>query len=147
MRAITSSTEPSTTHDERFLCNKIQIHCVRSRINHFPFARVAHSHIRTFLYARLFRQAGNFDLPTSELSFSSYVIRLCVFFFTLARKNTPDLLWCLQQFFMLLYYTNFSINFLLYAMCGITFRRCLQQLLRKILKTMTRYHCNLRRYV
>ncbi|XP_068987599.1 thyrotropin-releasing hormone receptor-like [Bombus flavifrons] len=81
------------------------------------------------------------------LNLPSYVIRLCVFFFTLARKNTPDLLWCLQQFFMLLYYTNFSINFLLYAMCGITFRRCLQQLLRKILKTMTRYHCNLRRYV
>ncbi|XP_033200114.2 uncharacterized protein LOC117162357 [Bombus vancouverensis nearcticus] len=79
------------------------------------------------------------------LNLPSYVIRLCVFFFTLARKNTPDLLWCLQQFFMLLYYTNFSINFLLYAMCGITFRRCLQQLLRKILKTMTRYHCNLRR--
>ncbi|XP_043584033.1 thyrotropin-releasing hormone receptor-like [Bombus pyrosoma] len=81
------------------------------------------------------------------LNLPSYVIRLCVFFFTLARKNTPDLLWCLQQFFMLLYYTNFSINFLLYAMCGITFRRCLQQLLRKILKTMTRYHCNLRRYI
>ncbi|OAD57479.1 Cytochrome P450 9e2 [Eufriesea mexicana] len=66
------------------------------------------------------------------LNLPSYVIRLCVFFFTLAHKNTPDLLWCLQQFFMLLYYTNFSINFLLYAMCGITFRRCLQQLLRKV---------------
>ncbi|KAG6796662.1 thyrotropin-releasing hormone receptor [Apis mellifera caucasica] len=81
------------------------------------------------------------------LNLPSYVIRLCVFFFTLARKNTPDLLWCIQQFFMLLYYTNFSINFLLYAMCGITFRRCLQQLLRKILKSMTRYHCNPQRYI
>ncbi|XP_076625117.1 uncharacterized protein LOC143343773 [Colletes latitarsis] len=81
------------------------------------------------------------------LNLPSYVIRLCVFFFTLARKNTPDLLWCLQQFFMLLYYTNFSINFLLYAMCGITFRRCLQQLLRKVLKSMTRYHCNPQRYI
>nr|XP_034195962.1 thyrotropin-releasing hormone receptor-like [Osmia lignaria]XP_034195964.1 thyrotropin-releasing hormone receptor-like [Osmia lignaria]XP_034195965.1 thyrotropin-releasing hormone receptor-like [Osmia lignaria]XP_034195966.1 thyrotropin-releasing hormone receptor-like [Osmia lignaria] len=81
------------------------------------------------------------------LNLPSYVIRLCVFFFTLARKNTPDLLWCLQQFFMLLYYTNFSINFLLYAMCGITFRRCLQQLLRKLLKSMTRYHCNPQRYI
>ncbi|KAG7197920.1 hypothetical protein KM043_016157 [Ampulex compressa] len=72
------------------------------------------------------------------LNLPSYVIRLCVFFFTLARKDTPALLWCLQQFFMLLYYTNFSINFLLYAMCGITFRRCLEQLLRKVLKSMTR---------
>ncbi|XP_066590892.1 trissin receptor-like [Prorops nasuta] len=81
------------------------------------------------------------------LNLPSYVIRLCVFFFTLARKDTPSLLWCLQQFFMLLYYTNFSINFLLYAMCGITFRRCLEQLLRKVLKSMTRYHCNPQRYI
>ncbi|XP_012140548.2 uncharacterized protein LOC105662486 isoform X1 [Megachile rotundata] len=81
------------------------------------------------------------------LNSPSYAIRLCVFFFTLAHKSTPDLLWCLQQFFMLLYYTNFSINFLLYAMCGITFRRCLQQLLRKLLKSMTRYHCNPQRYI
>ncbi|XP_043267614.1 thyrotropin-releasing hormone receptor-like [Venturia canescens] len=73
------------------------------------------------------------------LNLPSYVIRLCVFFFTLARKETPALLWCLQQFFMLLYYTNFSINFLLYAMCGITFRRCLDQLLRKTFKSITRY--------
>ncbi|XP_012542495.1 thyrotropin-releasing hormone receptor [Monomorium pharaonis] len=76
------------------------------------------------------------------LNLPSYVIRLCVFFFTLAKKNTPETLWCLQQFFMLLYYTNFSINFLLYAMCGITFRRCLEQILRRILKSMTRYHCS-----
>ncbi|XP_011647777.1 pyrokinin-1 receptor-like [Pogonomyrmex barbatus] len=76
------------------------------------------------------------------LNLPSYVIRLCVFFFALAKKNTPETLWCLQQFFMLLYYTNFSINFLLYAMCGITFRRCLEQILRRILKSMTRYHCS-----
>ncbi|XP_031839009.2 uncharacterized protein LOC116429807 [Nomia melanderi] len=76
------------------------------------------------------------------LNLPSYVIRLCVFFFTLAHKNKPDLLWCLQQFFMLLYYTNFSINFLLYAMCGVTFRRCLQQLMRKVFKSLTTYHCN-----
>ncbi|XP_070162716.1 thyrotropin-releasing hormone receptor isoform X2 [Polyergus mexicanus] len=79
------------------------------------------------------------------LNLPSYVIRLCVFFFTLARKNTPETLWCLQQFFMLLYYTNFSINFLLYAMCGITFRRCLEQILRRIMKSMTLYHCNSQR--
>ncbi|XP_026280670.2 uncharacterized protein LOC113208051, partial [Frankliniella occidentalis] len=39
-------------------------------------------------------------------------------------------LWFGQQLAMLLYYTNFSINFLLYSMCGITFRRCLWQLVR-----------------
>ncbi|XP_051172426.1 thyrotropin-releasing hormone receptor-like isoform X1 [Leptopilina boulardi] len=80
------------------------------------------------------------------LNLPSYVVRFCVYFFALARKDTPTLLWCLQQFFMLLYYTNFSINFLLYAMCGITFRRCLEQLLRKVLKTITINHCNVQRY-
>ncbi|XP_015515523.2 thyrotropin-releasing hormone receptor isoform X1 [Neodiprion pinetum] len=81
------------------------------------------------------------------LNLPSYVIRLCVFFFTLARKETPLLLWCIQQFFMLLYYTNFSINFALYAMCGITFRRCLKQLMCKVQKSITRYHCNPQRYI
>ncbi|XP_048510959.1 thyrotropin-releasing hormone receptor isoform X2 [Athalia rosae] len=81
------------------------------------------------------------------LNLPSYVIRLCVFFFTLARQETPALLWCIQQFFMLLYYTNFSINFALYAMCGITFRRCLRQLLCKVQKSLTRYHCNPQRYI
>lgn len=81
------------------------------------------------------------------LNLPSYVIRLCVFFFTLARKDTPALLWCIQQFFMLLYYTNFSINFALYAMCGITFRRCLKQLMCKVQKSLTRYHCNPQRYI
>ncbi|KAJ1529235.1 hypothetical protein ONE63_006037 [Megalurothrips usitatus] len=37
-----------------------------------------------------------------------------------------------QQVAMLLYYTNFSINFLLYSMCGIHFRRCLWQLVRNV---------------
>ncbi|KAL6419930.1 hypothetical protein ACFW04_011047 [Cataglyphis niger] len=92
------------------------------------------------------REKADINLNRIPLSFCfSYVIRLCVFFFTLARKNTPETLWCLQQFFMLLYYTNFSINFLLYAMCGITFRRCLEQILRRIMKSMTLYHCNSQR--
>ena len=78
----------------------------------------------------------------------SYVIRLYVFvFFSLWRQQTPASLWCMQQFFMLLYYTNFSINFLLYSMCGITFRRCLWQLIRKKLKSLSRYHCNPQRYI
>lgn len=81
------------------------------------------------------------------LNLPSYVIRLYVFvFFSLWRQTTPASLWCMQQFFMLLYYTNFSINFLLYSMCGITFRRCLWQLIRNKLKALTRYHCNMQSY-
>ncbi|XP_068082966.1 thyrotropin-releasing hormone receptor-like [Anabrus simplex] len=81
------------------------------------------------------------------LNLPSYVIRLYIFvFFSLWYQTTPPSLWCMQQFFMLLYYTNFSINFLLYSMCGITFRRCLAQLLRKTLKSLSRYHCRIQRY-
>jgi hypothetical protein len=70
------------------------------------------------------------------LNFPSYVIRLSVYAYTLQQKNPPETLYCIQQFAMLLYYTNFSINFLLYAMCGVTFRRCLWQLLRNTLKRL-----------
>ncbi|KDR16422.1 hypothetical protein L798_09328, partial [Zootermopsis nevadensis] len=81
------------------------------------------------------------------LNLPSYVIRLYVFVcFSLWRQQTPASLWCLQQFFMLLYYTNFSINFLLYSVCGITFRRCMLQLIRKKLKSLSRYHCNPQQY-
>ncbi|XP_071452873.1 trissin receptor [Hetaerina americana] len=81
------------------------------------------------------------------LNLPSYVIRLYVFLcFSLWKQRAPTSLWCLQQFFMLLYYTNFSINFLLYSMCGATFRRCLWQLIRKKLKTLSRSHCNPQRY-
>ncbi|XP_032680815.1 uncharacterized protein LOC116848626 [Odontomachus brunneus] len=68
------------------------------------------------------------------LNLPSYIIRLCVFFLTWAEKETPALLWCLQQLFMLPYYTNFSINFLLYAMYGVAFRSCLRTILRKAMK-------------
>ncbi|KAK7792154.1 hypothetical protein R5R35_004180 [Gryllus longicercus] len=82
------------------------------------------------------------------LNLPSYVIRLYAFvFFSLWRRQPPASLWCMQQFFMLLYYTNFSINFLLYSMCGITFRRCLWQLILKTLKSLSRSHCNPQRYM
>uniref|UniRef100_A0A8D8UM52 Neuropeptides capa receptor n=1 Tax=Cacopsylla melanoneura TaxID=428564 RepID=A0A8D8UM52_9HEMI len=69
------------------------------------------------------------------LNLPSYLIRLYVFVkHSLYRQATPPLMWCLQQFFMHLYYTNFSINFLLYSMCGITFRKCLYQLMRNVFK-------------
>ncbi|XP_044735784.1 thyrotropin-releasing hormone receptor, partial [Chrysoperla carnea] len=73
------------------------------------------------------------------LNLPSYVARIYVFFFfSLWEEEPPTQLWCMQQFFMLLYYTNFSINFLLYAMCGITFRRCLWKMMRKNLKSLNR---------
>ncbi|KAI5703593.1 hypothetical protein M8J75_013684 [Diaphorina citri] len=69
------------------------------------------------------------------LNLPSYLIRLYVFIkHSIYRQATPPLMWCLQQFFMHLYYTNFSINFLLYSMCGITFRKCLYQLMRSVFK-------------
>ncbi|KAL0272754.1 UNVERIFIED_CONTAM: hypothetical protein PYX00_005612 [Menopon gallinae] len=76
------------------------------------------------------------------LNLPSYGIRLYVFiFFSIWSESPPVLLWCMQQMFMILYYTNFSINFLLYSMCGITFRKCLWQLIRKKLKKLSRYQC------
>ncbi|XP_065207229.1 uncharacterized protein LOC135836364 isoform X2 [Planococcus citri] len=73
-----------------------------------------------------------------SLNFPSYIIRLYIFFrYSMWRSDPPGYLWCAQQLFMLLYYTNFSINFLLYSMCGITFRRCLFQLLRNFFKKIT----------
>ncbi|XP_044749961.1 uncharacterized protein LOC123310526 [Coccinella septempunctata] len=65
------------------------------------------------------------------LNLPSYSIRIWIFFgFTLFEKPLPELLWCTQQVAMLLYYTNFSVNFILYTMCGATFRRCLWKLIR-----------------
>jgi len=79
---------------------------------------------------------------------SSYVIRIYVFVsFSLWHQNIPPSLWCLQQYFMFLYYTNFSINFLLYSVWGVTFRRCMFQLIRKNLKSLSRYDCNPQRYI
>ncbi|XP_014273511.1 thyrotropin-releasing hormone receptor [Halyomorpha halys] len=58
------------------------------------------------------------------LNLPSYIMRL----YSLWHQKTPMSLWCVQQMSVLLYYTNFSINFLLYSMYGITFRKCLRQL-------------------
>ncbi|XP_014476467.1 PREDICTED: uncharacterized protein LOC106745398 [Dinoponera quadriceps] len=80
------------------------------------------------------------------LNLPSYIIRLCVFFLTLVEKEAPDLLWCLQQLFMLPYYTNFSINFLLYAMYGVAFRSCLRTILRKATKCMRKHHKDRNRF-
>ncbi|KZS12306.1 thyrotropin-releasing hormone receptor [Daphnia magna] len=66
------------------------------------------------------------------LNLPSYVVRLQVFISEVSGSNSEvsSTAWLLQQFFMLLYYTNFSINFLLYSTCGTTFRHCLCRLIR-----------------
>ncbi|KAK3917289.1 Neuropeptides capa receptor, partial [Frankliniella fusca] len=68
------------------------------------------------------------------LNLPSHVLRVYASIAVLTGSNvattTSPALWFGQQLAMLLYYTNFSINFLLYSMCGITFRRCLWQLVR-----------------
>jgi len=69
------------------------------------------------------------------LNLPSYVIRLHVFISEVVATDTIEsssVEWQLQQFFMLLYYTNFSINFLLYSTCGATFRHCLCRFLREM---------------
>lgn len=82
--------------------------------------------------------------PITLLStfFSSYVIRLYIEFGLNSKiqSEISEKLWCAQQFAMLLFYTNFSINFMLYAMCGETFRHCLLQLLRNVLKKIYNGH-------
>ncbi|KAK9870897.1 hypothetical protein WA026_009853 [Henosepilachna vigintioctopunctata] len=69
------------------------------------------------------------------LNLPSYLIRIWICIsHTLFEKTIPDILWCTQQVAILLYYTNFSVNFILYTMCGGTFRRCLWKLIKKIWK-------------
>ena len=98
----------------------------------------------------------------------SYVIRLQVFIGEVvasgSNSEVSSTAWLLQQFFMviwtfsktvllflhltaihfesillqLLYYTNFSINFLLYSTCGATFRHCLCRLIRDKTDAMRR---------
>ncbi|KAG5875167.1 hypothetical protein JTB14_033744 [Gonioctena quinquepunctata] len=63
------------------------------------------------------------------LNLPSYLLRILVFF---EETVTESFLECVQQLAMLLYYTNFSINFLLYTMCGQAFRLCLRTFFRDI---------------
>ncbi|KAH1026840.1 hypothetical protein HUJ05_000453 [Dendroctonus ponderosae] len=65
------------------------------------------------------------------LNLPSYVLRL-VFFFGYWNDNVVESFWCAHQLSMLLYYTNFSINFLLYAFYGKSFRACLYKMFRDL---------------
>lgn len=69
------------------------------------------------------------------LNTPSYVIRIHVFVKTLAGEDILDIMsnteLILQGYFNLLYDTNFSINFILYSVCGVNFRRALMRLIRE----------------
>jgi hypothetical protein len=62
----------------------------------------------------------------------SQVIRLIAAFGDYGKEAEPKLA-NFQQLAMLLYYTNFSINFILYAMCGKNFRKCLVEYVRRLI--------------
>ncbi|XP_056631021.1 uncharacterized protein LOC130441383 [Diorhabda sublineata] len=71
------------------------------------------------------------------LNLPSYLVRLCVYFEGIAEIRFFRIYFeCLQQFAMILYYTNFSINFLLYTMCGKAFRMCLKTFVSDIFKKL-----------
>ncbi|XP_046395353.1 uncharacterized protein LOC124162760 [Ischnura elegans] len=134
------STKSNSRHMRNNAANEVSLRCnhIRSSTRNLVSTRTQQSITKMLLLI-----STVFVL----LNLPSYVIRLYIFlFFSLWKQRAPTSLWCLQQFFMLLYYTNFSINFLLYSMCGATFRRCLWQLIRKKLKTLSRSHCNPQRY-
>ncbi|GJQ83087.1 hypothetical protein Trydic_g20099 [Trypoxylus dichotomus] len=55
------------------------------------------------------------------LNLPSYAARLYIYFYnSIWGLNTPATIYCIQQFAMILFYTNYSINFSLYAMYGKT---------------------------
>uniref|UniRef100_T1J5R3 G-protein coupled receptors family 1 profile domain-containing protein n=1 Tax=Strigamia maritima TaxID=126957 RepID=T1J5R3_STRMM len=69
------------------------------------------------------------------LNLPSYMFRIYLFVGEQSSSSemstvTNEYAFILQQFSMLLYYSNFSINFILYSMYGMTFRRALMQLIR-----------------
>ncbi|XP_018331819.1 thyrotropin-releasing hormone receptor isoform X2 [Agrilus planipennis] len=68
------------------------------------------------------------------LNLPSYFIRLYFYALNVLEKEVPTEIYCVQQFTMMLFYTNFSVNFVLYAMYGITFRNCLKQLIWNLLR-------------
>lgn len=67
------------------------------------------------------------------LNLPSYAIRVHMFVKTLLVKEPrmSDTEYILQQYFQLLYYTNFSLNFFLYAVYGVNFRKALVILFKK----------------
>ncbi|XP_074037844.1 G-protein coupled receptor [Leptinotarsa decemlineata] len=74
------------------------------------------------------------------LNLPSYLLRICVYFEEIIYGDFGlSYFECIQQFAMVLYYTNFSINFLLYTMCGETFRLCLRTLFKDIFRKLSSF--------
>ncbi|KAH9380107.1 hypothetical protein HPB48_019131 [Haemaphysalis longicornis] len=63
------------------------------------------------------------------LNLPSYVVRIHVFVLSVRDDPIPDHVLLLQRYFMLLYYTNFAVNFLLYNLGSRIFRRMMKQYL------------------
>ncbi|CAN8000418.1 unnamed protein product [Ixodes hexagonus] len=63
------------------------------------------------------------------LNLPSYVVRIHVFALSLSDQPVPDHVSLLQRYFMLLYYTNFAVNFILYNVSSRIFRRMMKQYL------------------
>ncbi|XP_064105992.1 uncharacterized protein LOC135215362 [Macrobrachium nipponense] len=84
------------------------------------------------------------------LNLPSHVIRVHAFITSLWGGDAGSdevTMWNLQQLFMQLQYTHFSINFVFYSTCGAAFRKCLVQLLPLRLRTCSfRKSTNSQRY-
>ncbi|XP_066982475.1 thyrotropin-releasing hormone receptor-like [Macrobrachium rosenbergii] len=84
------------------------------------------------------------------LNLPSHVIRVHAFITSLWGGDAGSdevTMWNLQQLFMQLQYTHFSINFVFYSTCGAAFRKCLVQLLPMRLRTCSfRKSTNSQRY-
>nr|XP_037273289.1 pyrokinin-1 receptor-like [Rhipicephalus microplus] len=61
------------------------------------------------------------------LNLPSYVVRIHVFVLSVSNQPVPDYILLLQRYFMLLYYTNFAVNFILYNLGSRIFRRVMKQ--------------------
>ncbi|KAH7939606.1 hypothetical protein HPB52_014864 [Rhipicephalus sanguineus] len=61
------------------------------------------------------------------LNLPSYVVRIHVFVLSISNQPVPDYILLLQRYFMLLYYTNFAVNFILYNLGSRIFRRMMKQ--------------------
>lgn len=71
----------------------------------------------------------------------SHALRVTVFIFSLINpKYQPShMLLLIQKFLNFLYYLNFSLNFILYAISGKTFRKALGRLCSRVRRSITTY--------
>ncbi|XP_064487636.1 uncharacterized protein LOC135399828 [Ornithodoros turicata] len=61
------------------------------------------------------------------LNLPSYVVRVHVFVLSVSDIQVPEHIFLLQRYFMLLYYTNFAVNIVLYNVSSRVFRRVMKQ--------------------